>query len=114
VTIFTNGTGKIFYNKFFSPVLLDWAVLFLKCRYNFISCICRQIPKSLKRVGKLKLKFMKKTISIEGMSQITGGRREMVDDLVCGILATGLGIITFGLGAVAAIACWVIAEDIHI
>jgi hypothetical protein len=38
----------------------------------------------------------------------------MSDDLVCGILSTGLAMISFGLGALTALACWVIAEDIHI
>lgn len=57
---------------------------------------------------------MKKPISFEEMSLVTGGRRAMADDVVCGILSVGLGLMSFGLGAVVAVACWVIAEDIHI
>jgi|LSQX01.2.fsa_nt_gb hypothetical protein len=57
---------------------------------------------------------MKKTISFEEMSLVTGGRRGMADDLVCGILSVGLGLISFGLGAVVAVGCWVIAHDIRI
>jgi len=55
-----------------------------------------------------------KQLSNDELSLITGGRKGMSDDLVCGILSTGLAMISFGLGALTALACWVIAEDIHL
>ncbi len=56
---------------------------------------------------------MKEIENYEELIFLSGGRRGLTDDLVCALLSAGLAMISFGLGAVAAIGCWVIAEEIH-
>lgn len=57
---------------------------------------------------------MKEISSYDELSLISGGKKGLSDDIMCGLLSAGLGMITFGVGALAAVACWVVASDIHI
>jgi hypothetical protein len=52
-----------------------------------------------------------KTLNLEQMCFIKGGNRATPEFVVmCTLLSAGLGLITFGLGAVAGFGCWALAN----
>lgn len=52
-----------------------------------------------------------KTLNFKEMEEVEGGRGSPTFIIMCGIMSAALGTITFGLGAVAGLACVVLATD---
>lgn len=51
-----------------------------------------------------------KKLSLEQMENNEGGKASPEFFIMCGILTAGLGIVTFGLGAVAGLGCWALGN----